>query len=471
MIGRLRRVPVPLALLLAAAAIAATVWCILKPALQGPDELAHFTYTQRIVEDGQVPWDPTSNGAPLPVSANPEAAIAEIGGGVGPLSANVAARPLWTEPDVALWSKQDRASDRGNAGETSSIKNPPVYYLYEAIPYGIAHGGSFFDRLFLMRIANVLLYLAALAFVWLIAGELLGRGPLQLTAAASVAFLPPLLNIVATVDPDIMLVAEWSAALYLMVLLLKRGPSVRLFAWLAGVCIVSGFTHGRALPMLVPAAMTALIVVGRAKGWRFATPLRVTLAAWAIYVPVVLVWAGRGPKGHPREFVSYLWQFYLPRLSFMTPKLGPPDYGARKAWSDHFWGALANLEVLMPNGLADALWLAVRVGLVLLVVVLAVRWRALRRQSAIVLVLGSAALAELLSLHLVAYRSLIGFQGDPILTGRYLLPLLGLMGVAVALLVSVLPRRLGALASGAIIAGLLAVQFVAAGMLLERFYA
>jgi 4-amino-4-deoxy-L-arabinose transferase-like glycosyltransferase len=463
-------VPLPLTLLLVAAAVSGAAWSLLKPALQGPDENSHFTYTQRIVERQTIPWKPGGDNSRI-YAGQTEIGMAQSAAGIGPLSANVAAKPLWTKPDETAWRAAAKGADRTRGGETTTFRNPPLYYLYEAIPYGIGYGGSFFDRLYLMRLANVVIYLVALVFVWLLAGELLGRGPQQVVATIAGAFIPQMLNIVATVNPDILLVAEYTAGFYVMVLLLRRGLSRPLLCALAGVCALAALTHGRGLPLLLPAGMTAVIALARARGWRRATPVRVAAGAWVMYLGVVLAWAAQGPKGYAREFLSYLWQFYLPRLSSMRPTIGPPGYAARQAWSDHLWGGLAHLEVLVPPSLGDALWLVSRLGLLAFVVVLVVRFRSVRRHSDVALVLASGALALLLALHLIAYRAMISLPYDPILTGRYLLPLVGLFGVAVALVVWTLPRPLRAPSGGAVAAGAVAIQLVMAGQLVERFYA
>ena len=47
----------------------------------------------------------------------------------------------------------------------------------------------------------------------------------------------------------------------------------------------------------------------------------------------------------PREFVSYLWQFYLPKLSFMDPKIGPSFYGYRQVYIESFFGDFASFSV------------------------------------------------------------------------------------------------------------------------------
>jgi hypothetical protein len=107
----------------------------------------------------------------------------------------------------------------------------------------------------------------------------------------------------------------------------------------------------------------------------------------------------------------------------------------------------------------------------MLVAALIAKRRAVRRESASAVVLASAVIGTLLALHLIAYRAMLGFSADPVLTGRYLLPLIALFGVAVGIVVKALPRPLVGPAAGLAIGGTLAMQFVAVGLVLERFYA
>src|SRR5262249_20336390 len=154
-----------------------------------------------------------------------------------------------------LWSKRDGAagpSARKSGGFTSTFKNPPLYYIYEAVPYVIASGGSFFDRSIVMRLANLPLLLAALVFVWLLTRELLGRGAPQIIATAAASLLPHLLNVTSSINSDALLVAIWSAALYLVVLVLRRGPRRGLVVPLVVLTILGALTHARSLPLFAP---------------------------------------------------------------------------------------------------------------------------------------------------------------------------------------------------------------------------
>jgi hypothetical protein len=193
----------------------------------------------------------------------------------------------------------------------------------------------------------------------------------------------------------------------------------------------------------------------------------VTAAAYAV---VLLVAAGSG-QGNTRQFLSYVWQFYLPRLSFLTPKIGPPHYGVREAFTERLFGGFAQLEVVQPPDVAAALYWLCLAGLVALIVVLVVRRGAVRRHGAEAVVLGAAVVAMVLGLHLAAYRAMLSTPGDPIITARYILPLLPLLGTAIALVDRALPRRAAGAFCGLVLAGGVALQLESVGLLLERFYA
>jgi hypothetical protein len=138
----------------------------------------------------------------------------------------------------------------------------------------------------------------------------------------------------------------------------------------------------------------------------------------------------------------------------MSPMIGP-HWTARNALLDRFFGSYAQLEVTFSASVLD--WI-VRIALavaVLAVVGLALRLRAARDRRAavtVLLFLLIGAGAYMLGMHVAAYRSLASGSLDPVITGRYLLPLISLYGLALALAVGWLPRRVGAVAGAVALA-------------------
>lgn len=465
-------------MLLAVCLVEALAWCIVLPPLQGPDEVTHVAYVQRIAEAREIPWTLQADPTDTRGSFSSELGAAAFETGIQPLYGNLSARPAGTELDEAMWAQRAAAmngDDRDNGGFTSALRNPPAYYLYQSVTYLATSPLDIFDQLFVMRLANIPFMLLTVLFVWLAAGELLGRRRwLQTLAAGAVVLQPQLVNTTATVNPDVMLAAVWSAALYLMIIILARGLTPRRAAVLVALCVLSGFTHGRGVALAVPGLLTLGFAAWKLRRPGALPPRRVVLAilgAGAVVLTPLYVYLSLGGDVTTlrlRQFGSYLWQFYLPRPEFLAPL--QPDYGLREVVIERFYSGLAQLEVGFSPGLNTALWWSmITVGLSAVVALYVNRDRVRERwDTAVVLV--AAPLAMFALLHAVAFE-FVAKAGDPIIAGRYLLPLSVLYGTAIALAVSWLPRRLGVGVAGALLAGLTLLQLGAMGITVERFYA
>jgi hypothetical protein len=85
-------------------------------------------------------------------------------------------------------------------------------------------------------------------------------------------------------------------------------------------------------------------------------------------------------------------------------------------------------------------------------------------------VYAAAVVGYMALLHAAAFRSLLT-SADPVITGRYLIALIPLYGVAIALAVAWLPRRWAPVAGGVAVSGVLVLQLAAMAVLFARFYA
>jgi hypothetical protein len=170
-----------------------------------------------------------------------------------------------------------------------------------------------------------------------------------------------------------------------------------------------------------------------------------------------------------RRFGSYLWQFYLPKLGFMSPSISP-GWGFRGVYVERFFGTFAQLEVTLPPALLSLLHAATLAAIALLAVAIVARRRALRARWELVAVCAATVVALIGTIHLVAFRTLLGTPTDPVFTGRYLLPLVPLYGAAIAWLVSLLPRRVAPIAGGVVLSGAVLLELAALGVTTARFY-
>ncbi|HEV2815334.1 MAG TPA: hypothetical protein VGW10_18910, partial [Solirubrobacteraceae bacterium] len=169
----------------------------------------------------------------------------------------------------------------------------------------------------------------------------------------------------------------------------------------------------------------------------------------------------------PMEFVSYVWQFYFPKFDFLEASVGQ-GYGYRQMFISRFFGGAVNLEIDLPNEAYDAIQIGAWLGLVAVWTTAALRWRTVRARwpaaaVCVLMLLGIVAL-----LHLVSYTS-IKAGGGVVITGRYLLPGIALMGAAIAFVATSLPRWLGVPLAGAALS-LAALHSIAIlGLGVERF--
>jgi 4-amino-4-deoxy-L-arabinose transferase-like glycosyltransferase len=337
-----------------------------------------------------------------------------------------------------------------------------------------------------MRLWMGLLMVLTVALVWAIAGEVFGPDPWRRTLAAGVAAVQPMLGYIGSmVSPDGFLTFVWTAFVFLAVRVLRRGPSLRRFLGLGALSAASTLTHGRGAAIL-PALLVVLLVVG----WRYrgvlreAVPRHRVAAAVALVVAAapVIAWllGGGGLYGSQvsflgtnfslRQLLGVTWQFYFDRLPFMEPRIGPP-YGYRQVFIETFFGTFGSLEVTYPAWVYDRLQLGSSIGLLALLALGVRRAKTLRRNLDVVLILGGIGLSMLALLHVAAYLNLLKDPSDPIFTGRYLLPLISLFGLAVAWVIGALPRRASHVVGAALLGVGVCLSLAGLGLSAARFYA
>ncbi len=482
--------PVPLRILLAVALVLSLAWIAFSPTDQGPDESQHFAYVQHLAETGHRPGF-VSGGQPL----STEQATAINTFGLLPLLGNAAARPTagpvtrgeWRRAS-ATFTKAQRSDGNGPNGQA---QNPILYYALDAIPYrvSVALGAGYFGQVASARLANVLFFLVGLVFVWLLAAEVFSGQFMPTVATSVVAVNPKLTSLVGNVSTESLLFLCFTAAMYAAVRAIRHGPTLRNVALLTVAAVAAAMTQGRGLAV-TPAAILALVLaITRARpGWRRTLALTGLMGAILIAGAAILAMTSGGLGGGSTsafggaatttakgfnigDFLSTTWQFYFPKLGFMSPRLGLA-YGYRQVDIETFFSSLFSYEVVFRQTTFDLIQTAAGIGLAWLGVALIVRRRAVRASWQVVVALAAFLFAELALLHLNSYQQMLNNGGaDPIITGRYLVALIALMGLAIAFCVGSLPRRSGALAAGVIVAFLVALQISSLGISIARFYA
>lgn len=485
---RRRRVPTILALLLVAAGLQSLAWDVALPAFQGPDEDAHFAYVQHLAETGTIPSSSIGNA---PNST--EVALELNALNLHALMGDPGARPAWSSADLAYLHHVEATLPKGaradGSGQNPEAKNPPLYYALMAIPYRMFVWLPLLKRLFILRLFSALCYLATITLTWLLAGELFGRVRWKQTLAAGAVALEPQLAFTSVViNADNLLITLCTATLLACVRLVTRGPTVQRVLIAAGLSAGAALTQGRGL-VTVPVLGVAIAVA-----WlRHRPALRAGLVQAALAVGCVLaallfdyiVATGSGggslyggqvkslnaSQFSLSNFASFTYQFFFPRLASMTPRIGPA-YGYRQVFIETFFGKFGWLEVSLSPKIYDFLQVASALGLVGLYTASIVRWRRLRASWAPVVVMAAMGLTQVVFLLYVSYQALLGDAGtDPLIVGRYLLPIVSLFGLAIAFTIGSLPRRVGSVLATGLLSGGILLMIACIGVTATRFYA
>lgn len=469
--------------------IVGIAWALFVPPFQAPDENSHFAYVQTLVEEFELPGD-----SKRPNYSSTEQRLAMSRSNAEQAAAVPETKPEWSRAAYERWRDLDaRLGDaqRGDGGGPNPARsNPPLYYLYLSPAYLVESGGDIFDRLYVMRLWSVLLLLVTVTGAWLLAGELFERDRrLQLVAAAVVGLQPMVSFLSASVNPDALLYAVWSIALWLGVRLLKRGLTLGQAVALLAV-VGFGVTVKATAYALLPAALLALLIgalrrrrvgggvvaIACAALLAFAIPAVAWFATAAALDRAAVNEVATGTQRptptitsfNPREFGSYLWQFYLPKLPFQKSFGGIPKLPLYDLWLKGGWAEFGWLEVRFPEWVYGIL--AALSALALVGAGIAVYRRRATLDLAVAGFLATAVLVLLAGLHWTEFRTLIGGAGS-FNQGRYLLPLISLGGAAVAAAISVLPARRQMLAGGLVIGGLFALELFSLAIVGGRFYA
>ena len=170
----------------------------------------------------------------------------------------------------------------------------------------------------------------------------------------------------------------------------------------------------------------------------------------------------------PVNLLDYLWQFYLPKLPFEGNVPAISRLPVFDIWIKGSWGAFGWLEVRFP----DAVYVTLALVTVVLLGGATAKLVLRRRRDDLLLVafLATPTLALLAGLHWIEYKT-IGSEGVIFNQGRYLLPLLPLLGVSAAATLTLVPEGWRPRATGLVMGGACVLQFFSLAVIAGRFYA
>ena len=474
--------PSSLAVLLVIVLTVGLSWALLVPPWQSPDELAHFGFAQSLAENFTIPH---TAGAPQ-ASSDLTAANGAVGADRGAFWPTPAP-PDWRRSDYSAYLAAEHAarpSRSDGTGPSTATNNPPLYYLVAAAAYLIGHGGTPFGQLYSIRIFGVLLLIVTTIAAWLLAGEVFGRRRLPQLGCAAVAGLLPMASFMSTaVNPDALVITLWTLVLWLGARVINHRAQGWDALWLCAATAAAILTKASSYALVGPILLALLFGwLRRPAAERRRALIFIAAAGLALAVPVLgwvalasrlgglsITTVGSSPA-HPfliSGFLSYVWQFYLPRLPSQIPQRPTPGLPLYDVWVRQLTGVFGWLDVYLPAWIYRVAAVAAA-GLGLGSIALLTRLRD-RRHLALLAFFAVTLLALLVVLHVTEYRTLIA-GGGPFLQGRYLLPVVSLLGLAVGLIIARAPTRVRPSACALALTVLLVMQVISLSTELHAYY-
>jgi len=459
--ARLRRVPRGAWGCALVALLNAVCWSVITPPFQVPDEPSHFAYVALLAERGTLP----SAGAGVPA---PEVQLVQEGLNSDRIRFQPAQRALASVEQQRVLER-DLAAPLprvGSGGAGAASNEPPLYYALEVVPYELGSGWSLLGSLALMRLFSALLAALTALFAYLFVREALPGARWAWTVGGLAVAVFPLLGFMSGgVSPDALLFAECAALYYCLARAFRHGLTRRLAVAL-GLLSAAGFSTKLNFVGFAPGVLLGLLVLGARmvgahpnRGEAIGPAVRrVALALALALSPVALyacanVLAGKpllgsasatlaATRGSLLHELSYIWQFYLPRLPGMQSYF-PGVLTTRQLWFDGLVGMYGWADTLFPGWVYD-----VALAPALLIAALGLRElvrrrAALPRRTAELAVYGTTAVGVMALVGAQSYVSDVLEGSEPFWEPRYALPMLGLWGLLVALAARGAGRRWG----------------------------
>ena len=480
----------PAAWLFAIAALNFACWGLITAPFQAPDETDHFAYTQSLVERGRAP----SRDAAAPLrrwSSAETLALENIGWFTDHRALD--SRPPWLALQESEYRMQAAAlhprADDGGGAETAATHGP-IYYA-ALVPAYLAAGSSPFSQLTMMRLASALIGALTVLFTFLLARELApGRPWLAVLAALLVAFQPMYGFISGAVNNDAGVNAAAAALELLLIRVLRRGVTVTTGALTGAVLLALPLIKGTGLSLYPVAALALIAALWRhraradVRGWIAFAVCAVSLGLLSAYV-LGGVHTASAPAGASAissnasavsgalhdvpDFLSYLWQVFLPRLPFMTAHFPASGYPAYTIFVVRGWAAFGSYTVTFPHWVYVVILVAMISAIPLSMLAAWREWIWIGRNWLELLVLISMPVAVIVGFEAAYYTP--GTRPVIAEVGRYAFPAIGPLAVlVVGALHAFGRRRMLAVGTGLLVA-MIALSYASQLLTLTSFYA
>jgi Predicted membrane protein (DUF2142) len=480
--GAARRVPSAAWACGAVAWLSAASWGIVMAPFQVPDEPSHFAYVQTLAETGKLPGKSTVNYAPEEIVTLTDLDHNEVR--YNALKGTINTTAQQEKLDHYLAQPIPRHGE-GAAGVATT--QPPLYYAAEAVPYLLGSSGNLLQRQALMRLLSAVFAGITAICAWLFLREALPKARWAWTVGAAGVALFPLEGFMSgAVNPDSMLAAVAAALFFCLARAFRHGLTTRA-AVAIGVVTAAGFLTKLNFIGLVPGIALALVLLTRREAKNEGrAALRKLAAAAAVGASPVCVYAllnalsnhpslglasiglaQTGKQGSIFREVSYIWQFWLPRLPGMANYF--PGLSSTRLWFDRSVGLYGWLDTTFPQWVYNAAVVPAALIAAGCLAGLAASRTELRRRAGEVAAYATMGLGVMVLVGADSYLEFPGRSGgytEP----RYLLPMAVLFGAMLALAARGAGKRRGPVAGVAIIVAIFGHDVFSQLLVVSRYY-
>ena len=440
------------------AVLNAVCWSLITPPFLALDEPDHFAYVQQLAETGRLPSSSNSE-----YSQEEQLALEDLH------HAQVRFRPAGhTIFSLAEQEKLERdlaqpLSRAGPGGAGVATTEPPLYYALATIPYAIGSSGSILDQLELMRLLSALLAGVTALFVFLFLREALPKLSWAWTVGGLGVALGPLLGFASsTVNPDSLLFAISAAVFYCLARAFRRGLTQR-SAIVLGVLIAAGLVTKLNFAGLAPGVALGLVLLTRreARSSGASAYYRMLAPALAIAVSPGVLYGLVNILSNHQLFgivsggtvaltttqhsisgaLSYIWQFYLPRLPWMHNDFNG-IFTTRQIWFRNVIGLYGWGDTAFPSWVYDLAPIPIVAIAGLCIRSLALSRATLRARAPELVTYALMSVGLLLLIGASGYLSFPSAAAE-FTDARYLLPLVVLWAAILALAARGAGRRWG----------------------------
>jgi 4-amino-4-deoxy-L-arabinose transferase-like glycosyltransferase len=426
-------------------------WALITPSFNSPDEPEHFAYAQYLAETGHAPE--RTAGAKLPYSTDEVEALDAIN--VKSQAELTDARPPWLAVEQQAWERLQASthpSDSDGGGYTvAASSHQPAYYAALAPAYLVGSSGSTFTQLTVMRLMSALMGVVVVLCAFGVMRELLpARPPLAALAAGLLVAYHPMFGFISgAVNNDSGVNAGAALTLYLLVRGLRRGLTVPLALALGAAVVATpamketgyeiypvviiGVTgmiwrRHRLRDLAAYGALTSTFLLARF-GWKALQPLFYPTVGGhsGVNQGIVATEVVSLAEKMPGRFLVYLWELFLPQLSFMG-RLFPSGWPFREVYVVRGWAAFGWYAWIFPNWVYTVIVYAMGASALLAIAAAIRNWQALRRRVFEALVILILPVCVLVAVE-AAYFAPDGGRTAYAEQGRYIFPAIAALAV------------------------------------------